>query len=30
MPCDWYAKLKPADLDAIVGFLHTIPPIKTP
>jgi mono/diheme cytochrome c family protein len=30
MPCDWYAKLKPADLDAIVAFLHTIPPIKTP
>jgi hypothetical protein len=30
MPCDWYAKLTPGDLDAIVAFLRTIPPIKTP
>lgn len=30
MPCDWYAKLKPTDLDAIVAFLRTIPSIKAP
>jgi mono/diheme cytochrome c family protein len=30
MPCDWYAKLTPGDLDAIVAFLRTVPPIKTP
>lgn len=30
MPFDWYAKLVPADLDAIVVYLRTLPPIKTP
>ena len=29
MPCDWYAKLTQGDLDAIVAFLRTAPPIKT-
>jgi mono/diheme cytochrome c family protein len=30
MPFDWYAKMTPADLDAIVAFLRTVPPMKTP
>ena len=30
MPYTWYANLAPADLDAIVAFLRTLPPIKTP
>jgi hypothetical protein len=30
MPYTWFAKLTPADLDAIVAFLRTLPPIKTP
>lgn len=30
MPYAWYANLAPADLDAIVAFLRTLPPIKTP
>jgi mono/diheme cytochrome c family protein len=30
MPYTWYANLAPADLDAIVAFLRTVPPIKTP
>jgi hypothetical protein len=30
MPFDWYAKIKPADLDAIVAYLRTLPPVKTP
>jgi hypothetical protein len=29
-PCGWYAKLTPGDLDAIVAFLRTVPPIETP
>jgi hypothetical protein len=28
MPYDWYAKMTPGDLDAIVAFMHTIKPIK--
>jgi len=28
MPFDWFAKLKPADLDAIVAYLHTLKPLK--
>jgi cytochrome c553 len=28
MPYDWYAKMTPADLDAIVAFMRTIKPIK--
>ena len=30
MPFTWYANLAPADLDAIVVFLRTLPPTKTP
>lgn len=30
MPFDWYAKLTPADLDAVVVFLRTVPAAKTP
>jgi hypothetical protein len=30
MPYVWYANLMPADLDAIVAFLRTLPPIETP
>ncbi|MBV9586175.1 MAG: c-type cytochrome [Alphaproteobacteria bacterium] len=30
MPFDWYKKIMPADLDAIVAYLRTIKPIKTP
>jgi mono/diheme cytochrome c family protein len=29
MPYTWYANLAPADLDAVVAFLHTVPAIKT-
>ena len=29
MPYDWYAKMTPSDLDAIVAFMRTIKPIKT-
>jgi hypothetical protein len=28
MPYDWYAKMTPGDLDAIVAFMHRIKPIK--
>ena len=28
MPYDWYAKITPGDLDAIVAFMRTIKPIK--
>ena len=28
MPYDWYAKMTPGDLDAIVAFMRTIKPIK--
>jgi hypothetical protein len=28
MPYDWYAKMTPDDLDAIVAFLRSIKPIK--
>ena len=30
MPSHWYAKVAPADLDALVAFLRTIKPTKTP
>ena len=30
MPFDWYAKVTPADLDAIVAYLRSLPPVKTP
>jgi mono/diheme cytochrome c family protein len=30
MPSDWYAKIAPADLDALVAFLRTVKPLKTP
>ncbi len=30
MPYEWYAKVAPADLDAVVAFLRTLKPIKTP
>jgi mono/diheme cytochrome c family protein len=30
MPYDWYKRIAPADLDAIVAYLRTLPPIKTP
>jgi len=28
MPYDWYGKITPADLDAIVAFMRTIKPVK--
>ena len=28
MPYDWYAKMTPGDLDAIVAYLRTIKPVK--
>lgn len=28
MPFAWYAKMSPADLDAVVLFLRTLPPLK--
>jgi hypothetical protein len=28
MPYDWYAKMTPGNLDAIVAFMRTIKPIK--
>jgi cytochrome c553 len=28
MPFDWYAKMKPGDLDAIVAFMRTIKPVR--
>jgi hypothetical protein len=30
MPYEWYARVAPADLDAVVGFLRTLKPLKTP
>lgn len=30
MPFDWYAKIAPADLDAIVVYLRSLPPLKAP
>ena len=30
MPFDWYARMTPADLNAVVLFLRTVPPVKTP
>ena len=30
MPSEWYRGIRPADLDALVAFLRTIPPKKTP
>ena len=29
MPFDWYAKIAPADLDAIVASLRSLKPLKT-
>jgi hypothetical protein len=28
MPYDWYSKITPDDLDAIVAFMRTIKPVK--
>ena len=28
MPFDWYAKMSPGDLDAIVAYLRSLPPLK--
>jgi hypothetical protein len=28
MPFDWYAKIAPADLDAIVAYLRSLKPLK--
>jgi len=28
-PCDWYAKIEPDDLDAIVAYLRSLKPLKT-
>jgi hypothetical protein len=28
MPFDWYAKIAPADLDAIVAYLRSLKPVK--
>ncbi len=30
MPSEWYAKVAPADLNAVIAFLRTLKPIKTP
>ena len=30
MPSDWYAKMTTSDLDAIVAYLRSLPPLKTP
>ena len=30
MPYDWYKRIMPADIDAIVAYLRTLPAIKTP
>ena len=30
MPYDWYAKVAPADLNAVVAYLRTLKPLKTP
>jgi mono/diheme cytochrome c family protein len=30
MPYEWYAGLRPADLDALVAFLRTVKPLRTP
>jgi hypothetical protein len=30
MPYDWYKKIRRADLDALVLFLRSLPPLKTP
>lgn len=30
MPYDWYARLTPADLDALIAFVRTIKPMKSP
>jgi hypothetical protein len=29
MPCDWYAKIAPDDLDAIIAHLRSLKPLKT-
>ena len=29
MACDWYAKIAPDDLDAIVAYLRSLKPLKT-
>jgi mono/diheme cytochrome c family protein len=29
MPFNWYAKMSPGDLDAIVAYLRSLPPLKT-
>jgi hypothetical protein len=29
MPFDWYVNMTGADLDAIVAFLRTVPPIRS-
>jgi len=29
MPFDWYAKMSPGDLDSIVAYLRSLPPLKT-
>jgi hypothetical protein len=30
MPYEWYAKVAPADIYAVVAYLRTLKPIKTP
>jgi hypothetical protein len=30
MPYEWYARVAPADLSAVVAFLRTLKPLKTP
>ena len=30
MPSEWYRGIRPANLDALVAFLRTIPPKRTP
>jgi mono/diheme cytochrome c family protein len=30
MPYEWYARVAPADLDALVAFLRTVKPLKSP
>jgi hypothetical protein len=30
MPFDWYRKMTPADLDALVAYLRTVEPVPEP
>jgi len=30
MALDWYAKIAPADLDAVVAYLRSLQPVRSP